>query len=349
MSSGATASPPRPTSTLTAPPAPGRLRRRLAALWPGDAIRNRVIERVRRRRDVRPPPFVLAYRDIFILPTAFGFGFAGMLVFTALGGLNFNNNLALLLVFVLGALAQMTTLLAYRNLVGIEVLGLRAEPVFAGDRAHFHLDLGNDAARHRFMVEAAPADARAGDCRDLAPERKTTLELSAPTERRGWLAAPVLRLETRYPLGLFRAWSWLFTGGRCLVYPRPAQDPPPLPATGDGRSGAARKGEGDQVFGLRNYRAGDPLKHIAWRTSARHDQLYTRQMETPRESACILEFRRLNGMDTERRLSVLTAWVLLAEHRQLSYGLELPGRSLPPASGPAHRAACLEALALFES
>lgn len=326
----------------------GRLSRVLRRFWPAAAVRDRVLERVRRRKGARDLPFALEYRDIFILPTAFGAGFAILLVLTALGGLNFNNNLALLLVFVTGSLAQMTTLLAYRNLVGLRMVAVRGEPVFAGDPLHLRLMLDNPEDRHRFALEAALATEAAGDCRDMGPGRGLQLELSLPTARRGWLEVPPLRLETRYPLALFRSWCWIFPGARCLVYPRPAQDPPPLPNTGDGRSGEARKGAGDQVYGLRNYRAGDPLKHIAWRTSARHDQLYTRQMETPREATCTLDYRQLIGLDHETRLSVLAAWVLRAEHRQLGYLLKLPGTTLGPGSGPDHRAACLEALALFD-
>ncbi len=339
------------SSTPPARRSPARRRGLLGALWahfwPREAIRDWVIGRVRKRGGAITPPYTLAYRGIFILPTVFGFGFGGMLVFTALGGLNFNNNLALLLVFVLGALAQMTTLLAYRNLVGLRVAAVRSEPVFAGEPAHLYLDLDNPEDRHRFAVEAALATDRAGDCVDLRPERPASLALALPTRRRGWLEPPPLRIETRYPMGFFRAWSWVFPDTQCLVYPRPAQSPPPLPATGAGHSGQARRGDGDQVYGLRNYRAGDPLKHIAWRTSARHGQLYSREMESPRDSACVLDFHRLDGMDTEQRLSVLTAWVLQAEHRQLVYALVLPGRTVAPASGPAHRAECLEVLALF--
>jgi uncharacterized protein (DUF58 family) len=51
--------------------------------------------------------------------------------------------------------------------------------------------------------------------------------------------------------------------------------------------------------------------------------------------------------DVETRLSVLTGWVLAAEREQIRYGLRLPGRSIAPDCGPAHRDACLEALALY--
>ncbi len=337
-------------STLAVAPkrdADGVIGRLFKRLWPSAAFRQLVIERVR-RRGVKPLPYPLAYRNIFILPTGFGTAFALLLILMALGGLNFNNNLALLLVFMLAALAQMTTHLAYRNLSGLEIVAVRGEPVFAGDPLHLHLVLHNPEDRHRFTLEGALATDPVGDCIDVEPTAGASLDVALDTRERGWLEVPPLRLQTRYPLGLFRAWTWVFPGTRCVVYPRPAQDPPPLPSTGDGHAGASRKGDGDQVYGLRTYRAGDSLKRIAWRTSARHDQLYTREMERPRQSSCVLDFRRLEGMDVEQRLSVLTAWVLMADHRQLAYRLELPGRQIEAASGPAHRDACLEALALFD-
>jgi len=50
--------------------------------------------------------------------------------------------------------------------------------------------------------------------------------------------------------------------------------------------------------------------------------------------------------DTEVRLSLLAGWVIAAERERLRYGLRLPGRTIAPDSGTAHREACLEALAL---
>jgi uncharacterized protein (DUF58 family) len=49
----------------------------------------------------------------------------------------------------------------------------------------------------------------------------------------------------------------------------------------------------------------------------------------------------------ERRISRLTRWVLDAEAAGLRYSLKLPGVQIPTATGPAQRARCLEALALF--
>ena len=54
------------------------------------------------------------------------------------------------------------------------------------------------------------------------------------------------------------------------------------------------------------------------------------------------------GSSVETRLSRLAGWVVDAERRGALYGLRLPGVELPPSHGDAHRAACLQSLALFK-
>lgn len=305
------------------------------------------LDRVRQRRGQLSLPYTLAYRLIYIVPTRFGAGFGVMLALTALGALNFNNNLALLLIFTLGAVAQSTTLLAYRNLAGLEITQLRADPVFAGEALELQLLLTNPEDRERFSLVLLKPGGQHSDCIDIGAEASGQLRLHTRAIHRGWQKLPALCLETRYPLGLFRAWTWIFPAEKALVYPQPAIQPPPLPASGEGHSGAPHKGEGDQVHGLRNYQPGDSLRRVAWRTSARHQNLYTREMETPREQSCELDWNLLKGSDIESRLSILTAWVIQAEHRSLRYSLQLPGVHVAKGHGPEHRDRCLEALATY--
>lgn len=270
-----------------------------------------------------------------------------MLAFTGLGALNFNNNLALLLVFTLVAVAQSTSLLAYRNLAGLRIDELRAEPVFAGEPSKVDLFISNPERRERFSLQLAQAGEVSESAIDLNAECRGKLTTTLVSKERGWLEIPPQRLETRYPLGLFRSWTWIFPKTRCLVYPKPATHPPPLPTSGRGRRGKARVGEGDQVHGLRNYQPGDSLRRVAWRTSARHEHLFTREMEAPQEQDCSLDWDLLKGIDTEQRLSILTAWVMLADHRHMTYSLALPNAATLKGNDAEHRSRCLESLALY--
>jgi uncharacterized protein (DUF58 family) len=309
------------------------------------SLRNWFIERIRRRRGITHWPFTFEYRHIYVVPTVFGFGFGLMLVLTALGGLNFNNNMALLVVFILASIGQLTTLLAYRNLVGVIITSVRAEPVFEGDRAIFRIHLNNEEDRHRFAIQSGLLDFE--DCIDIPANSTNALSLRVEAPQRGWQDLPPFKLETRFPIGLFRAWSWVIPTARCLVYPAPARKPPPLPRTGSGQAGQTLVGDGDQIHGLRKYRPGDSLRHVAWRTSARHDRLYSLEMETPRQQACEIAWDLLPGTEVEMRLSILTAWVMNAEHKQIPYSLALPDSNVAIGLGTNHRAQCLELLALY--
>ncbi|NCF63856.1 MAG: hypothetical protein GWP58_13480, partial [Gammaproteobacteria bacterium] len=143
-----------------------------------------ILERVRQRRGVTQLPLTFEYRHIYVMPTRFGFWFGMLLALTALGGLNFNNNMALMLGFLLASIAQLTTLLAYRNLVGITVNSIRAKPVFAGDSARFRVLLKNTEGRNRFAIQAVSS--QAGDCTDIQAESPVQLALKQPTFQRGW-------------------------------------------------------------------------------------------------------------------------------------------------------------------
>jgi uncharacterized protein (DUF58 family) len=311
-----------------------------------DAVVNRIKARIRNKRGPMTPPFELEYRHIFVLPTSFGWGFALMLVFMALGGLNFNNNMALILVFMLATIAQLTTLIAYYNLSGLKIDSVYADPVFCGESALFRVFIANGEKRQRFAIQAGFKKPQ--DCKDFMLNASESLHLKHPTVKRGWLEMPSFRLETRFPLGLFKAWSWIFPQSRCLVYPSPAKSPPPLPKSGHGTAGRALKGDGDQLHGLRKYQPGDALQRVAWRASARHDELYSMEMEAPRQEACELDWDLLTAADIETRLSILTAWVITADHKQLSYSLRLPEARVASGNGADQRARCLELLALYQ-
>jgi uncharacterized protein (DUF58 family) len=268
-----------------------------------------------------------------------------MLIFMTLGGLNFNNNMALMLVFLLGTIAQITTLIAYRNMSGLKIDRVYSEPVFSGEDAHFRVFVSNGDERQRFAIGAGFKQVQ--DCKDFKLNTCDSFLLHLPTAQRGWLDMPSFRLETRFPLGFFKAWSWISPQTRCLVYPAPARKAPPLPKSGHGQTGIATKGDGDDIHGLRKYQPGDSIQRVAWRASARHDELYSLEMESPREDACELDWDLLRGDDIESRLSILTAWVIAADHKQISYSLKLPETLIPAGKGDSHRSRCLEQLALY--
>jgi uncharacterized protein (DUF58 family) len=186
---------------------------------------------------------------------------------------------------------------------------------------------------------------------DVAASASAEALLAVPATRRGWLPIGRVMLETRFPVGLFRAWSYVAPDSRCLVYPRPETGalPPPAPSAQAGGARAHAQGS-DDFSGLRGYQPADSPRHVAWKTAARSDSMLTKQFAGDAIAELWLDLRDLPAaFGLEQRLSRLAGWVLAAERAGARYGLRLPGTAIEPGNGEAHRAACLEALALYQA
>lgn len=290
---------------------------------------------------------VLVQRRVFILPTPQGLLFVGVILLMLTGSVNYDLSLGFILAFLLGAAGIQSMLHTFRNLAHLKITAGRVMPVFAGEAAQFQLNILNATRADRFGI-AVTGDRVSADYVDIPANTGTVATVAVPAQQRGWLRPGRMMLFTRFPIGLFRAWSYAEPEVHCLVYPKPAAPGTPLPppVAGDGEGGLAGRGQ-DEFAGLRSYRTGDSLRHVAWKAVARDDNLLTKQFSGRADAELWLSWDALpSGMGTEQRLSQLTRWVMDADALGLSYGLRIPDATLPPASGPAQRADCLRALAL---
>ena len=152
---------------------------------------------------------------------------------------------------------------------------------------------------------------------DIPAQSITEVVLAVPAERRGWLPLGRVLLETRFPLGLFRAWSYVEPDARCLVYPKPERTPLPAPAA-EAAAGALRSQAvgNDDFSGLRAYQLSDSPRHVAWKAVARSDDMLTKQFTGESAAELWLDWHMLPAaLGLEQRLSRLAGWVLSATPR----------------------------------
>jgi uncharacterized protein (DUF58 family) len=174
------------------------------------------------------------------------------------------------------------------------------------------------------------------------------VDLMLPTVRRGWFDLARIRISTTQPLGLVRAWSWVWPDAPLLVYAAPEIQAPALPESGGDPLHTRVHASGDELHQLRPYRAGDPTRSIAWKHSARRDTLLVREYEKPVGVDVLLDWRQLSALPVEARIARLARWVDLAERDGRRYTLQLPGQPvLGPGNGSAHHHLCQRALALM--
>lgn len=311
-------------------------------------LRNHLYNWLFQIRGPHTGPIVLVQRRVFILPTRQGLVFAGVLVLMLVGSINYALSLGFVLTFLLVGLGLNAMIYTFRNLARLIVSGGRVHPVFAGDTASFPVHLENPGYISRHAI-GLTADKKTAVYADVPARQSAVVSIGIPAPHRGRLRPGRLTIFTRYPLGLYYAWSYLDFGSHCLVYPRPAPAGTPLPAAAAGAGSGTLQGRGQEDFsGLRQYSPGDSPRHIAWKAVARGEELLTKQFSGRANTELWLDWRHLSArLDTEQKLSCLARWVLDAHAAGLSYGLRIPGRTVDPAQGEAQRERCLEALALF--
>jgi uncharacterized protein (DUF58 family) len=292
---------------------------------------------------------VLVHRRVYIVPTRLGWLFAGTLAVLLVGSINYALALGFALTFALGGMALAGMVHTARNLARMAVSTGRCEPVFAGEPAQFRLHLEARSAFDRPAILARHLGSGSQLVVDLPALGEAEVVLAAPSRSRGWLPLGRVMLETRFPLGLFRAWSYVEPDARCLVYPRPERSLLPPPSADAEAGTLSRQSHGNEDFsGLRAYQPSDSPRHVAWKAVARSDDMLTKQFTGEAAAELWLDWQLLPGaLGLEQRLSRLTGWVLAAERSGANYALRMPGVEIAPARGEAHRSACLKALALY--
>lgn len=270
------------------------------------------------------------------------------LLLMLLTAINYQNSLAYGLTFLLGSLFIVAILHTYRNLSGLTLKAGSAEPVFVGEHARFKLRLESSARAHEAIALGWQADNL--QPLDVAPESGSDAQLDLPALTRGWLKPARVRVESRFPLGVLVAWSWVDLDLAVLVYPRPIAGDLPLQAginDDPEEQGTRVQGSGaDDFQGLKAYQPGDSKRRLHWKAYSRGQGLLVKDFAALSGRDACLDYDALGG-DCEARLSLLCYWVLQLSERQQPFALYLPGSRIAVNSGEPHVQQCLRALALY--
>jgi uncharacterized protein (DUF58 family) len=188
--------------------------------------------------------------------------------------------------------------LPLRSLRQLQVDRLPIAPVTAGTDFIITLDIYNHSNQAKFWLEI----------RDLVPSvlnssSKAAIELipaqssyrwvySLPTRQRGIYHWQDVHLKTGSPLGLFWCRRIKVAPAKGVVYPQilSLQRCPLVDSLGGSlgqqdrlqgsRERLSQSASEGMTKALREYRYGDPMRLIHWRTSARFDQFKVRELET---------------------------------------------------------------------
>jgi uncharacterized protein (DUF58 family) len=309
-------------------------------------LRRRAAAWVRRRQGDDRLPVTIAARRVYILPTRAGLAFALLLFVMVLAGLNYANNIAMLITFLLAGFALIAMHLTHRNLVGVIARGIAPVDAFAGEHGLLLLTLESSGNARRLGLDCEVEGSEPVSV--TLPESGTVrADIALPLERRGRVQVKRIELSTSFPFGLFRAWTYVHLDAAVLAWPVPRgrREAPPEASTGGEATSVHRAGD-EEWAGLREFRSGDSPRQIAWGAFARGRGLLVKTYQSPAAHHRMFELAAIQG-GLEERLEQLSAWVMAAHARGERYGLMLGAQEIPPDGGSEHRRRCLDALALY--
>lgn len=214
----------------------------------------------------------------------------------------FSLSLGSLLLFGVGANAQAGWLYVIAAcMAGVVVAGVlmpryaikgleveRRVPHFstAGDPLDFEVVINNRSRGAKGPLSGA--DLFLGGSMFVAPrvgaKSALTIPINVQAPRRGQYLGGEVELTSGAPFGIARVRKRVDVPSALLVHPRwvPLPTFPLLEAASTPNEPIherARRGAGTDFYGLREYRTGDSLRHIAWRSTAKSGRLLTREYE----------------------------------------------------------------------
>ena len=303
-------------------------------------------------RLLTPPRLIRPTREgTWFILTTLGLGVAAT---------NTGNNLLYLVLAMMLSVIIISGVLSEQSLKRVRATAEPPAACFAGQPVTVRVRVAN----HRRRTPALSVCVRSGGmrgpvigyCPKLRPAESGWLSMRVTFPRRGWQTLEPLRLTTRFPFGLFEKATRAVPGPRVLVYP--ALRPVPLAAIagrGEGASSIPRRGLGPGLLDLRGFRAGDDLRLVHWRSSARTGALMIRELEAEAGRRLRLVVGSAPGGTGRAAEAVIEedlSWVASLAAAWLRAGgavsLLAPGVRLPFRTGEAHLVAILRALALYD-
>ncbi len=291
---------------------------------------------------------LLHNRRLYILPTRFGYLYAIMQFVLLLAAINYQNSMTYVLTFLLTALGIISLWQTHKNLLGLTIQLKTPRPVYQQETLNLEFIISHSNQSNRYAIgiqymNEAPVYSR------LKPAQSKTVSLSLPALKRGLYKPAGLVIFTRYPTGLFHAWSWLKFDIPIWIYPKPVYNVKLKHSNTDEQHNKSTidTADGDDFAGLREYRQGESLKHISWKAYAQGRGMLTKTFQGHASHGLWINWQDMSAISQEGKLSQIAALVIQTNQEGSKYGLKLPGITIDQATGTAHLTNCLQQISTY--
>ncbi|MDN3453145.1 MULTISPECIES: hypothetical protein [unclassified Psychrobacter] len=304
----------------------------------------------------------LNLRNVYIFFSREGLLFAVLLIITFIAGINYGNNLVLGLCFYLISIWLISFHVTFAHISGLKVRLLEVSMTEAGAPVWVTLQLNSDSRqpRRQLLFEFEPLATQNKKHGTNAPhsvlitrlQGEQVIRLPIQTNIRGELELPRLKIKTVYPLGIMRAWSYIYFTRTAWVYPKPEafdwQAQYAIASLEDLPTGGQHRQGQDDFERLDNYIEGESLARVSWGHVARGQGMLTKHFADPVGHEQTLDYADMPAAHHEQKLAQLAYGALTLGQLSVPFQMRLPNDTPATAvmgDGETFAQACLLRLA----
>lgn len=188
----------------------------------------------------------------------------------------------------------------------------------------------------------------------LRPRGSRTVFMESRYGKRGRQRVPPLECKSHYPFGLFERRRTESSDGSVVVYPHIERIVPFFPERegGHGERAAVLKGEGEDLYQIREYTPSDSARSIDWKASSRVAKLMAKDHHRNVHLQVTLIVDPSSGEESdaeavEKQISLAASMAEYLHQNHVNVQLVSPDGTIPPGCGPSHLRECLTHLALL--
>lgn len=291
------------------------------------------------QRQPAAPSVTLTQKLIFILPSRYGCWFMLLMLLLYLLGTNYQNNLILLVMYLMLSLFLLSIVLTYQNMSMLQLQCHTTTELFSGDSGYVSIRLRSDKPHYMLQMGFV-----AQPVVEL-PELTDNVALPLTAVGRGCFTLPRIKISSVYPFGLWRSWSYVALQQKYWVYPAMLAGQQLTDFSQQDTTGQQNPQPGDTI---QPYRSGDSLRYLLWKRLARdpYNPVVRQEQYSPQPDPHWVEVPALSGEAKERALSQACQQLVTLAQGNAIYGLKLPLVEVAQSTGPAHLQRCLQELAL---
>jgi hypothetical protein len=320
------------------------------------------------------------HRNIFIMPTRFGAGLLMFVLLLFLLGTNYQNNVIILISYLLVSFSIVVLHHSFFNLSGLQFQATNGLQGFVDSPLYFPLVITSKKVRFTISFSFDQARVNTEQLLDHSVEEnkpsklnpsnsalsKTTLaqleigenNIRIPYQvcQRGQYPLGRVLIISEFGFGLFKAWTRLDFAQQVTAYPKPIAN-----VWTDKQQNLAievaennlesyqdsfQSGQ-DEFHQLQHYQLGEPLSRVAWKHVAQGQGWLTKQYQQALSGKLQLDFERLPNGTLEQRLSWLSYAIKDCSTKQIAFSLKLPNQVVEYDHSAQHTLKCLTALARY--